>query len=56
MGIEKNIIEVISGLIVISIILAFPLSIMYDHYKWKKNNGRLNPNKYFLENFWGSNI
>lgn len=51
---EKMLMNIFAGIIVMSLIISFPLSIMYDHYKWKKRNGRLNPNKSFLQNFWGA--
>ncbi|NQY81253.1 MAG: hypothetical protein HRT47_13175 [Candidatus Caenarcaniphilales bacterium] len=54
MGIEKTIMTIFGAILLTTLILSFPLSIMYDHYVWKKRNGRLNPNKSFLQNFWGS--
>ncbi|NQY81264.1 MAG: hypothetical protein HRT47_13230 [Candidatus Caenarcaniphilales bacterium] len=54
MQFEQILMNITTGIVVTAIILSCPVMLMYDHYKWKKRNGRLNPNKSFLQNFWGA--
>ena len=51
---EIKLIEFLFYLLLVILSLVVPFTLQYWGYKAAKNNGQLNPNKSFLENFFSA--